>query len=138
MASLPAIAQSRTVKNNPKEPPKPQKQEKQFPLDASWVAISLNGKPYTDHRPTFTLDKQLRAKGFGGCNTFSVAAYPQTGQRFLVGPFAVTKRACDKDVMAAERTFLLTFHATQEWDLIEGGRLMMKGPKGELIFDRAL
>ena len=52
------------------------KQEKVFPVGSSWIAVSLNGKTFSGERPSFTLDQQFRAKGFGGCNTYSATAYP--------------------------------------------------------------
>src|SRR3954447_18106850 len=52
------------------------RQEKIFPLGTTWVAASLNGKPFTAARPSFTLDQQFRSKGFAGCNTFAATAYP--------------------------------------------------------------
>ena len=43
------------------------KREKQFPVPSSWIAVTLNGKPYSGvDRPAFSLDKQYRARGFGG------------------------------------------------------------------------
>ena len=44
--------------------PQPGQTDKIFPLGSSWVAVSLNGKPFTGERPSFALDDQLRARGF--------------------------------------------------------------------------
>src|SRR3954465_3583626 len=53
------------------------KQEKRFPLGAAWIAVSLNGKPFTGgERPSFMVSDQYRATGFGGCNAFSATAFP--------------------------------------------------------------
>ena len=41
--------------------PQPGQQDKIFPLGSSWVAVSLNGKPFGGDRPSFSLDDQLRA-----------------------------------------------------------------------------
>jgi heat shock protein HslJ len=115
------------------------RQEKQFPLGASWAADSLNDKqlPRGDIRPSFTLDQTLRLRGFGGCNTFSATAYPLRGQTFAVGPFAITKRQCAKDIMAIERAFFVALRTAQRWDIV-GGQLVLVGQGGVLKADRSL
>ena len=119
-------------------PSGPKKQEKQFPVPSSWVAMTLNGKPYGGiDRPSFTLDKQYRAKGFGGCNTFSATAYPLREQRFAVGPLALTKKQCDKGVMDLERAFFVAMRTAAQWDL-DGLNLVIKSPSGELRFERSI
>lgn len=115
-----------------------QKRERQFPVPSSWVAISLNGKPFGGRdRPTFSLDQQYRAKGFGGCNTYSATSYPLREQRLAVGPFALTKKQCGKDVMEAERAFLVALRTAMQWDL-EGSSLVVKSQSGELRFERSI
>jgi heat shock protein HslJ len=112
-------------------------QEKNFPLGASWSLVSLNGRPVAERRATLLVDANLRGTGFGGCNTFSAAAYPLRQQGFAVGPIALTKRACDKGVLDFERGFLTALRATQKWDLVNG-KLLLKGAAGEMLLDRAL
>jgi heat shock protein HslJ len=115
-----------------------QKQDKQFPVPSSWVALTLNGKAYSGFdRPTFSLDKQYRGRGFGGCNTFSTTSYPLREQHFAVGPLALTKKQCDKAVMEAERTYFIALRTAAQWDL-EGTILVIKGPNGELRFERSI
>ena len=114
-----------------------QQQEKNFPLGAAWTVISLNGKPVADRRATLMVDANLRGTGFGGCNTFSAAAYPLRSQGFAVGPLALTKRSCDKALSDFERAYLTALRGTRNWDLVEG-KLVLKGAAGELRFDRAL
>lgn len=133
-----AVAQTQpTGKGLPVGPPK--KEPKVFPLGQSWLIASLNGKAYTagSDRPAFTIDKQFRAKGFGGCNTYATVAYPLKEQGIAVGPFALTKRACAKEIMAAEHAFLVALRGAQKWDLV-GGQLVIQGPAGELKFDRSI
>ena len=119
--------------------PKPgQKEEKRFPLDQAWIAVSLNGKPFSgSERPTFTLDGQFRVRGFGGCNSFSATAYPLKEQGIAVGPLALTRRNCDKGVAALEQSYLMALRTSAKWDTVVGS-LTMKGPNGELKFERAL
>lgn len=129
-------------KKNPQSPPPQQQgpppaQEKTFPLGQSWRAVSLNGKPVADRRATLQVDANLRGTGFGGCNTFSAAAYPLRQQGFAVGPLALTKRTCDKAMQDFERTYLTALRGARNWDVVDG-KLVVKGAAGELRFDRAL
>jgi heat shock protein HslJ len=114
------------------------KEEKRFPLGQSWIAVSMNGKPFSGaERPTFTLDEQFRVRGFGGCNSFSATAFPLREQGLAVGPLAITKRACDSGVMTVEKAFLTALRNSAKWDT-EIGTLVVRGANGELKFERAL
>ncbi|HZW48340.1 MAG TPA: META domain-containing protein [Microvirga sp.] len=117
--------------------PQPGAQGKIFPLGSSWVAVSLNGKPFTGERPSFRLDDQLRATGFSGCNTYSTTAYPLREQGLAVAPFALTKKTCDKAAMAIEQAFLMALRSSGKWD-IQGRNLIIKGETGELVLERSL
>ncbi|MCB5175468.1 MULTISPECIES: META domain-containing protein [Microvirga] len=140
-----AHAQSASVLGRPVGPtrqvdtkvPQPLQGDKVFPLGSSWVAVSLNGKPFTGDRPSFRLDDQLRASGFGGCNTYSATAYPLREQGLAVGPFALTKRSCDKSAMAIEQAFLVALRTSAKWD-IQGRNLIIRTQNGELRFERAI
>jgi len=143
-ASTPADAQRRpgSQSSDPqKQPPKNEglapRQEKTFPTKVGWMAVSLNGKPFSGERPTFILDEQFRLRGFGGCNTFSATAYPLREQRFAVGPFALTKKACDKALMDQEKNFLIALRTSVQWDTVAGD-LVIKSQNGELKFQRSI
>ncbi|GJE05991.1 MULTISPECIES: META domain-containing protein [Methylobacterium] len=112
--------------------------EKQFPLDATWTAVSINGKSFGGvDRPSFIIDKQYRARGYGGCNTFAATAFPLREQHLAVGPLALSKKSCDKSLQAAEQAFFVALRTAAQWDLV-GSQLVIKSPNGELRFDRAL
>jgi len=113
------------------------KQEKTFPLGASWTALTMNGKPIADKRATLLVDQNLRGTGFGGCNTFSASAYPLRQQGFAVGPVALTRRACDKSLADFERSYLTALRGARNWDVVNG-KLVIKGAAGELTFDRGI
>jgi heat shock protein HslJ len=138
-----AEAQNTSARNKEATPPPPQSDvpqplnEKQFPLGAAWLLVSLNGKSLPGERPSFTLDKQFRARGFSGCNTFATTALPLRQQRFAVGPFALTKKACDKGLMESEKQFLTALRTSVQWDLVAGA-LVIKTQNGELKFERTL
>jgi heat shock protein HslJ len=141
-ASTAAEAQGRRRGDDPqKQSPgyekPPEQREKTFPTKVSWVALSLNGKPFSGERPTFILDEQFRLRGFGGCNTFAATAFPLRQQRFAVGPFALTKKTCDKAVMDQERNFLIALRTSVTWDTVVGN-LVLKTQNGEIKFDRVL
>ena len=127
---------SRTELGGKTEIPQTQ-QEKTFPVGASWSLVQLNGKPVYDRRATLLVDQNLRGTGFGGCNTFSAAAYPLRQQSFAVGPIAVTKRTCDKGAQEFERAYLMALRTANKWDLVNG-RLLLKGSAGELLLSRSL
>ncbi len=133
-----APAQQQQQGEQQQQSPGPKKEEKRFPVPSSWVALSLNGKPYDGaDRPTFSLDQQYRAKGFGGCNTYSATAYPLREQGLAVGPFALTKKSCDKAAMSAEQAFLVALRTSAKWD-ITGSTLIIRTGNGELRFERSL
>ncbi len=113
------------------------KLDKQFPLGASWQAISINGKPFSGERPSLLVDEQLRARGFSGCNTFSATAFPLREQAFAVGPVAVTRKDCDGATVASERAFLVALRGARKWDVVSGV-LVLTGVAGELRFSRSL
>jgi heat shock protein HslJ len=117
--------------------PQPGERDKVFPLGSSWVAVSLNGRPFGGERPSFRLDDQLRASGFGGCNTYTATAYPLRQQGLAVGPFALTKRSCDKAAQAIEQAFLVALRTSAKWDM-QGPTLIIRTQNGELRFERAL
>lgn len=113
--------------------------DKVFPVNVSWLAVSLNGRSFPGERPAITLDANLRIKGFGGCNTFSATAYPLRNQGLAVGPLALTKRSCAGGLAEAERTFLVALRTAQKWDVTNnGGTLIIQGQNGELRFERSL
>jgi heat shock protein HslJ len=55
----------------------------------------------------------------------------------LVGPFALTRKKCDKDVMAVEFGFLSSLIGKPTWDLVNGD-LVIKGPRGAIRLARSL
>jgi heat shock protein HslJ len=125
-------------KKDPQYVPGARGSEKNFPLDSTWTAVSLNGKPFGGaDRPSFIIDKQYRARGYGGCNTFAATAFPLKEQHLAVGPLALTKKSCDKSLAATEQAFLIALRTAAAWDLV-GPQLVLKSPNGELRFDRAL
>jgi heat shock protein HslJ len=121
------------------EAPKPlPPQEKNFPLDQTWSLRELNGKPVNNGvDASLKIDSNLRGSGYTGCNSWSATLYPVKEQHLLVGPYALTKNQCDKDVKAVEFGFLSGLTGSPSWDLVNGD-LVIKGPRGSMRFARSL
>ena len=121
------------------EPPKPMPpQQKNFPVDQTWQLKELNGKPVpVEIDVSLKIDSALRGSGFTGCNSYSATMYPIKDQHLAVGPFALTKKKCDKDVMEVEFGFLSALLASPVWDLVNG-ELVIKGPRGAMRLARSL
>ncbi len=120
-------------------PPKPLPPlQKNFPLDQTWSLRELNGKPVpAGVDASLKIDGTLRGSGYTGCNSWSATMYPVKDQHLAVGPYALTKKQCDKDAMALEAGFLTGLLGSPEWDLVNGD-LVIKGPRGSMRLARSL
>lgn len=111
---------------------------KNFPLDQTWSLKSLNDKPVPPGTDiSLQIDGNLRGSGYTGCNSWSATLYPVKEQHLMMGPVALTKKQCAKDVMALETGFLSALLGNPSWDLVNG-ELVVKGPRGTLHFARSL
>lgn len=97
--------------------------EQQFPFGATWILSEIGGKSVSGDAPSFSLDDKLRAVGFGGCNTFSMALYPIREQKLAAGAIAVTRKSCGKDLDETEHNMLVTLHSLPKWHLEPNGDL---------------
>jgi len=130
-----ALAQMRENDEGPKPLPPT---VKQFPLDQTWSLRDINDKPIPSGLDaSLKIDGNLRGSCYTGCNSWSATLYPVKAQHLLVGPFALTKKQCAKDVMAVEFGFLSALTGNPTWDLVNGD-LVIKGPKGSLRLARSL
>jgi heat shock protein HslJ len=120
-------------------PPKPLPPlQKNFPLDQTWSLRELNGKPVPPGVDvSLKIDGTLRGSGYTGCNSWSATMYPVKDQHLAVGPYALTKKQCPKDLMALEAGFLTGLLGNPEWDLVNGD-LVIKGPRGSMRLERSL
>jgi len=112
--------------------------EQQFPYGSTWILDSLNGKPMSGDVPSFRLNDKLRATGFGGCNSFSMALYPIKDQKLAAGSIATTKKSCGKPVDDHERNILVGLHSMPTWHLESNGDLTVKSQTGTMLFHRGL
>jgi heat shock protein HslJ len=131
------LAQMRDEKSD--LPPKPLPPlQKNFPLDQVWSLRDVNDKPIpAGLDASLKVDSNLRGSGYTGCNSWSATLYPVKDQHLLLGPYALTKKQCAKDVMAVEFSFLSALTGSPTWDLVNGD-LVIKGPKGSLRLARSL
>ena len=98
----------------------------------------LNGKPVPPGMDvSLKIDGSLRGSGFTGCNSWSATLYPVKDQHLAVGPYALTKKQCPKDIMQLELGFLSALVGSPTWDLVNGD-LVIKGPRGSLRLGRSL
>lgn len=124
---------------DPRATVRPGPPEKTFPFGATWVLRALNGKPVTEaDPPSFALDQTLRATGFAGCNSFSMALYPIKDQKLAAGAIAMTRKVCDKGTMVAEHGFLVGLHSLPKWEVSTLGDLTIRAPAAVLEFRRGL
>jgi heat shock protein HslJ len=139
LAGLATAASAQMRQKDSDDPPKPlPPQQKNFPLDQTWALRDINNKPVpAGLDASLKIDGNLRGSGYTGCNSWSATLYPVKDQHLAVGPFALTKKQCDKDVMATEFGFLSALTGNPTWDLVNG-ELVIKGPKGTLRLSRSL
>jgi heat shock protein HslJ len=131
-----AVAQMRQKDDDTPKPLPPQ--QKNFPLDQTWSLRDINDKPVPPGLDaSLMIDGTLRGSGYTGCNSWSATLYPVKDQRLLLGPYALTKKQCSKDIMAVEFGFLSALTGNPTWDLVNGD-LVIKGPKGTLRLARSL
>ena len=113
--------------------------EQQFPFGATWILSEMNGKPVSGDAPSFNLDDKLRATGFGGCNTFSMALYPIKEQKLAAGSIAMTKKTCGKELEDVEHNMLVSLHSLPKWHLEPNGDLTVTGQNNSVMrFRRGL
>ena len=130
-AALATLALAQMRQPGDDAPPKPlPPQQKNFPLDQTWSLRDINDKPVpAGLDASLKIDGNLRGSGYTGCNSWSATLYPVKDQHLLLGPYALTKKQCAKDVMAVEFGFLSALTGSPTWDLVNGD-LVIKGPEG--------
>ena len=103
----------------------------------SWVLASLAGDDVlsgTDVTAEFAEDQ---VSGSAGCNSYSGSYEADDGSDIdLDGPFAVTLRACEMDVMDQESAFLAALEDAESFS-IDGDELTIETGEGDLAFERS-
>ncbi|MDE2578170.1 MAG: META domain-containing protein [Hyphomicrobiales bacterium] len=136
-AAAPAFAKKRAPhqETEQKEPEKAA-YETPFPTKMNWTLSTINGKR-APAEATLNIDENLRGTGVSGCNSWSAALYPIRGHRLAMGPVAITKKTCGKEIDGFERQYLTILHSGPHWDL-QGSTLTVKVQNQTLVFNRGL
>jgi heat shock protein HslJ len=100
-----------------------------------WRALRVRGAPPSAPAPTVRFaDGQV--SGDAGCNRFS-GSYSQSATGITVGPLVSTRRACADEARTAQETRYLDALQHARTVVLSGGRLVLDGAGGELIFEGA-
>ena len=108
-----------------------------FPLDRTMVAVSYKDQQFKDDRPTLLVSASNRGTGFSACNNWSATIIPRNDGRILIGPVAISKRACVDRLMHNEKVFLFVLATAQKWTY-DGKTLKFEGPYGVMAFESAV
>lgn len=103
------------------------------PLAASTWAVTdfAESKPLADHPITFVFDTEGNINGDASCNRFG-GACTFDGDKLAISRIRSTRRACEEPVMSQERDFLRLLQAVQSWEITADGKLVLRGPEGEI------
>lgn len=83
-------------------------------------------------RPLLQFGIDAAITGFTGCNNFR-GSYELTAETFAVNPLAVTRKACETEIMAAEHDFLRQLLEVEQFSFDDQGRLQLHPRGGELL-----
>ena len=104
---------------------------------ATWTLVSLGGQPLAQGtRPPTAVFEGIRLSGFGGCNRYTGQVEEKTPGTIAIGPLAVTKMACPSPAMEVEDRYFAALAQVTQYR-VAGSRLVLSGPSGELVFERA-
>ena len=97
-------------------------------------ALNVNGAPVTSDKPlTLRLEKEGRASGHGGCNSFSTSYTLESGERITFGPIASTRMACAPEVMEQETRYFAILAAAESYSVYGSGSLSIIAADGRAI-----
>ena len=96
----------------------------------AWVAESIAGLEVIGEPPSFIrFDDARRVSGNAGCNGFT-GTYETQGDHLIMGPLAVTRRACGGVIDDQEGRFLSALSAVDRYE-IEDDLLLLFSKKAE-------
>jgi heat shock protein HslJ len=98
----------------------------------AWIVTAIDGTiPLPDRAVTIEFGEDNRISGNSTCNRF-MGSCTIDGDQITVSPLAGTRMFCGAELMAQEQRFLDLLQTAQTWTLSPGGRLILKGKKGEI------
>ncbi len=107
----------------------------------SWRVTAVAGRvPQPGGQPPTLVFEVARVGGSGGCNQFS-GPYrydPPTGRLTFGDGFAMTAMACQENArMTFETWYVEILTAATDASLDDQGRLILRGPRGEILLTAA-
>ena len=83
-------------------------------------------------RPLLQFGSDNSVTGFTGCNNFR-GSYQLSPETFAFDPLAITRKACETEVMAAEHDFLRQLLEVEQFSFDADGRLQLHPRGAELL-----
>lgn len=111
-------------------------QDRTFPLDKSYNAISISGFDVQKMALTMMVqragkDDAFRGAGHAGCNNWS-AGVLLNGDQIDFAEIVTTKKLCPKSRMKAEDAFLTALKSAKHWR-VDGDKLIIEGDAARLL-----
>lgn len=108
---------------------------REFPLNATYKAISISGFDVQKSGLTLTVSKTadgLRGSGNAGCNNWTAGVILREDQ-IDFSAIATTRKMCDKGRMKAEEAFTNSLRTAQRWKIDDKNRLIIEGEAARLL-----
>jgi heat shock protein HslJ len=103
----------------------------------SWVASTMDDAPLAaGEPPTLAFGDDHRVSGDTGCNRY-MGPFLQEGASLRFGDLASTRMACVAEDRAKQEIRLLAILRGATEGQIEDGKLIVRGPTGRIVFERA-
>jgi heat shock protein HslJ len=96
-------------------------------------AVDVNGVAVVGERPLTLRLEGGRASGSAGCNSFSGTYSSSRRAELEFGPLAVTRMACDPQLMEQEARFLSILDAAESFNRYSDGGVSVIAPDGRAI-----
>jgi META domain-containing protein len=110
-------------------------QERGFPLDKPYAAISISGFDVQNKGLGLTVSRDLngdlRGSGNAGCNGWNATVLLRDDQIDFTN-IVTTKKMCGKPQMTAEDAFLTSLRSAKRWR-VEGDKLIIEGDAARLL-----
>ena len=107
-------------------------------VGTNWEAELVAGRPpVAGNAPTLNF-RDAEIDGSDGCNLYRATATVAGGRLEVSGPLTTTRRACFGEIMEIARSFGEIVGAGGALSLDPPGRLVLRGPAGEIEFFRSL
>jgi len=103
-----------------------------------WQVTTINEQPLVDREkpPTITFDRDGQVAGSAGCNRYS-GTYEITGEGVSFGSMALTRKACEPEVMQQEAEMMAVLEGASNFRLDDSGALIIRGYRGQKLWATA-